>query len=221
MDIGSILLGLALLFIVSFIVARPLLEGSRFRERQPGPADELLAERERVLVQLRDLDFDHATGKILDADHAAQRAVLVARGVELLKQLDALAASTAPAAPAAGRANGHASAVDAEIEAAVARARRPAAAPVDDEIEGLVAQRRARPAPAAAAPAVPAQATACAECGAAVAPDDRFCPKCGAAQTFACPACGRPARAADQFCGGCGQRLPSRANGLSQAQAPN
>jgi hypothetical protein len=217
MDIGSILLGLALLFLVSFIVARPLLEGSRFRERQPGPADQLLAERERVLVQLRDLDFDHATGKIMDADHAAQRAVLVARGVELLKQLDALAAAVTPAAPAARRANGHGYTVDAEIEAAVARARRPAAVPVEDEIEALVAQRRARMAPAGSSVAAPA---ACAECGAAVGPNDRFCPKCGAAQTIACPACGRPARAADQFCGSCGQRLPARASGLSPSQSP-
>jgi hypothetical protein len=214
MDIGSILLGLALLLVVAFIIARPLLAGSRGRERQPGPLDELLAERERVLLQLRDLDFDYATAKIMDADYTAQRAHLVARGVEILKQLDALAATVgAPAASAAG--NGRAAALDAEIESAVASARRPAA-PAADDIEALVAERRSR-----AAPAAPLGQAACAECGAAVGASDRFCPKCGAPQTLVCPACGRAARAGDQFCGGCGQRLPARAGGLSQAQAPS
>jgi hypothetical protein len=209
MDIGSILLGLALLLIVAFIVARPLLEGSRHRDRQPGPADQLLAERERVLVQLRDLDFDHATGKIMDDDYAAQRAQLVAQGVAILKQLDAL---TAAMAPVPAGANGQAATLDDEIEAAVVRARGRPAGPADDEIEALVAQRRASPAP------VPGQMT-CAECGAAVVAEDRFCPKCGAAQTVACPACGRVARSGDVFCGSCGQRLPAPAGGLSQAQA--
>lgn len=205
MDIGSILLGLALFLIVAFIVARPLIQGDRFRERQPGPADQLLAERERVFAQLRDLDFDHDTGKLRDEDHAAQRAGLVARGVEILKQLDALTASLAP-----GGANGRAGALDGEIEAAVeGRRGRPPRA-VDAEIEARLAARRGAPAP------VFVQAV-CAECGTTLRAEDRFCPQCGAALAVNCAACGRPVRMGDQFCGGCGQRLPAAAPGLSQA----
>jgi hypothetical protein len=216
MDIGSILLGLALLLVVAFVVARPLLAGSRFREREPGAIDHLLFERERLLAQLRDLDFDHATGKIGAGDHAAQRAQLVAQGVAILKQLDA----AAPGAGVAGDAQPGSSPDG--VEAAVARARAGmrqappvAAAGSDDALEALIAQRRQTP----AAPATDARlALACHQCGAAVNANDRFCPKCGAVQTRACPHCGRPASPGDQFCGSCGQRLPAAANGLSQAK---
>ena len=90
MDLGSLLLGLALLLLVAFIVARPLIEGRRLDEAGPTPADDLLAEREGILAALRDLDFDHAMGKIADEDYAPQRAQFVARGVEALKQLEKL-----------------------------------------------------------------------------------------------------------------------------------
>lgn len=211
MDIGSILLGVALLLVVAFIVIEPLLGGSHGRDRQPGPADQLRVEHERVLTQLRDLDFDHATGKLNDDDYTAQRTQLVAQGVAVLKQLDQLSsAALAPAARAGGAAQpapaGRGRTVDDEIEAALAQRRTaPVAAPVAaDEIGAAGAQR-------------PAGAHACGQCGAHVTPADRFCPACGAAQSVSCPACGRAAAAGDQFCGGCGQRLPAPANGLSQA----
>ena len=110
MDIASLLLGLALLLVVVFIVARPLIESHELRQREPGPADDLWYERERILLALRDLDFDYATGKLLDDDYLAPRAELVAQGAAILRQLDALGASPppavghAPAANAPGRA---------------------------------------------------------------------------------------------------------------------
>jgi hypothetical protein len=207
MDIGSILLGLALVLVVAFIIAQPLVAGGAQRERQPGPADQLRAEHERVLTQLRDLDFDHATGKINAEDYTEQRAQLVAQGVSVLKQLDALSASVAaqPTAPAKGRS------VEDEIEAAIAQRRAPAE--IDAEVEAAVAGRRA------ASGSAPAAGHPCHACGASVSAADRFCPECGAAQSVACPNCGRPAAAGDQFCGSCGQRLPAPAKSLREAQA--
>jgi hypothetical protein len=156
MDLGSIFLGVALLLVVAFIVAQPLLAGDLRRERQPGPADQLRVEHERVLTQLRDLDFDHATGKLLDEDYTAQRAQLVAQGVEVLKQLDALTAAIAAAEPTAAR-----------------------AASVDDEIEAALAARKAgRSAPPPTTPPAAASVT-CPHCGRAAAAGDQFCGKCG------------------------------------------
>src|SRR5690348_8556627 len=158
MDIGSILLGLALLLVIAFIVARPLLEPPAVRDLPASPADRLLARREQVLAQLRDLDFDSATGKFNAEDYAAQRAQLVAEGVDILKQLDALGVSSEQAAAPATLAGAPASAPSGapadEIEAAVAQLRarraaagRPAAAPsktaIGEEIEASVAARRA------------------------------------------------------------------------------
>ncbi len=148
MDIGSLLLGLALLAVIVFIVARPLIERSGPGDEPASSAEQLLGSRERVLVQLRDLDFDNATGKINPEDYAAQRAQLMAEGVAILKQLDALGvnADETVAEPAVAAAD--------EIEIAVAQQRARRAAPMD-EIEIAVAQRRARraaPKPAAASP---------------------------------------------------------------------
>jgi hypothetical protein len=181
MDLGSILLGAALLIVVAFIVARPLLDRAGARDRAPGPAEALLFERERLLTALRDLDFDHATGKLVEEDYSAQRAQLVAQGAEVLRQLDAL--GPAPDGDARPRVD-H----DSEIEQAIARRRArpaavtapakasaaasPTAAPsaavaVDQAIEAEVARRRQKP-------------RFCSQCGQPLQPDDKFCGACGA-----------------------------------------
>ncbi|HRE29697.1 MAG TPA: hypothetical protein PK954_23845, partial [Anaerolineales bacterium] len=89
MDLGFILLAVALTGLVIFIVAQPFFEN----RAAPAQADDIVAglsaERDTILAAVRDLDFDHATGKIEDADYAAQRAKLMAQGAEVLKRLDA------------------------------------------------------------------------------------------------------------------------------------
>jgi len=86
MELGS-LLALALTLLVAAFVARPLLE--RFGETAEAveATDALIAQREAALTELRDLDFDHATGKVGDDDYTEQRARLVAKGATVLRQL--------------------------------------------------------------------------------------------------------------------------------------
>ena len=211
MDLGSLLLGLALLLLVAFIVARPILERRDMPDQEISRADQLVAERESLLAALRDLDFDHATGKISDEDYTPQRAQLVAQGVAILKQLDALG----PALPE------HAVSAEDEIERAVAARRRsslerratPAARAVqsaDDLIEAAVAARR-KPAPAQhPAP----DGVTCSNCGALAKPGDRFCPKCGRVLARVCPTCAHPVQPGDRFCAACGAKLqPAEAAG--------
>jgi hypothetical protein len=95
---------LVALAVVGFIVW-PLLAP---RERQPGERElsvaaralreqaRLLQERNAIYAEIRDLDFDYQTGKMPGDEYVARRYQLVARGVEVLKQLDALQAA-APA----------------------------------------------------------------------------------------------------------------------------
>jgi len=111
MDIGSLLIGLALFIGVAFFVIQPFLERRAPREKPVTEAEALTAERESLLIALRDLDFDYATGKITTEDYTPQRAALLARGVAVLKQLDALGATTGDSA-------------DDEIERAIAQRRR-------------------------------------------------------------------------------------------------
>ena len=72
MDLGSILMSLALLLVVTFVVLRPILDRTGAAEQDKLPADPLHFTREQVLVQLRDLDFDHATGTINEDEYAAR-----------------------------------------------------------------------------------------------------------------------------------------------------
>lgn len=111
MDLASLLISAALVLLVALFIARPLLERTGLGERRPTRAESLAAEREAVVTALRELDFDHATGKIAEEDYAVQRAALVAQGVALLKQLDEI--SNRPPAQA----------LDDELEAAIRAAR--------------------------------------------------------------------------------------------------
>ena len=113
MDLASLLISAALILLVAMFIARPLIERATLPERQPTRAEMLAAERETVVTALRELDFDHTTGKIAEDDYAAQRAALVAQGVALLKQLDEI--SNQSPAQTLG--------VDDELEAAIRAAR--------------------------------------------------------------------------------------------------
>lgn len=170
MDLGFIFLAIALIGLVIFVVAQPFLERSRHVERAAD--DPLVVERESILVALRDLDFDHATGKVADEDYGPQRAALMARGAAVLKQLDVAGVVDEASA----------------IEQAIAARRKTAAS-----APARVAQPK--PADGVACPGcgAPVQAgdrfcsgcgmslnRTCAQCGTAVTAGDRFCGKCGA-----------------------------------------
>lgn len=109
MDIGSLLFGLALLLIIVFVAAQPLLERPAAPGGSTSTLEPLQAERDAVLTALRDLDFDYSTGKITAEDHGAQRAALVQRGVQVLRALD----TQSPIDP-----------TDADIERAIAERRK-------------------------------------------------------------------------------------------------
>lgn len=89
MEIGGLLIGLAILVLVGAYVARPLVE----RQAQPVSESDrelsaLQAERDRILLLLQDLEMDQAMGKIAPEDYQAQRGPLVARGADVLRQID-------------------------------------------------------------------------------------------------------------------------------------
>src|SRR5213078_3987479 len=77
------------------LVARPFL-------REPAPADDrldapepqeqlrvaLAEERDRALAALKELEFDHRTGKVSDEDYRAAVGPLRRRAAEALKALD-------------------------------------------------------------------------------------------------------------------------------------
>lgn len=163
MEIGAILLILAVALLTGLYLSQPF--GKRIRVRQITDREyelsALLAERDRVLNSLQELDFDHTLGKIPADDYPVQRVELLQKGAGILRRIDELQ-------PSAARGK----AVD-RIEAAVA-ARRGDAAPsagTEDDLESLISARRSG--------RKERSGGFCPQCGKAVLAADRFCPSCG------------------------------------------
>lgn len=80
---------------VALVIALPLLRRDTQRPHSNAQArDRLLTYYERVLTNIRDLDEDYATGKMLDTDHAAERELWMERGIQVLRALDELDAGS-------------------------------------------------------------------------------------------------------------------------------
>jgi hypothetical protein len=114
MDIGAILLAMALLILVASYLARPLTE------RRLGAATEehseissLLAEQERILALIDELEMDRAMKKISASDYQSQRSAWIEEGAGVLRRLDELGLK--PAAVAEGPTSALESRLEAEI----------------------------------------------------------------------------------------------------------
>ncbi len=172
MDLGALLILIALLLGVALYLAAPLFNaGNRRVPEESQEVSSLMAERDRIITSLQELDFDFKLGKIPEEDYPPQRTDLLEKGAAILKQLDALAPAAAHAragmslasrvenAAAAGRADGSAQ-----------------ASPLsDDDIESMLAARRKAHQSRSAG--------FCPRCGKPVMITDQFCPNCGKALT--------------------------------------
>ena len=165
MDIGSIFLILAVLIPVVLYIARPLMERSAtevtIEEHQYSA---LLAERDRLLNAVQELDFDHALGKIPESEYPAQRASLMRSGAEVLRQIDEYEGVSTE------------SEADDRLEAEIS-AHKIERLPYDpdDDLETLIANRRR----SQKENNQPKTGGFCPQCGNCVQESDQFCPKCG------------------------------------------
>jgi hypothetical protein len=82
----ELLLGALLAAAAVMFVAVPFLRAKEPPASAIPPRDALAAaeERDRVLSELKELEFDHRTGKITDEDYGAQVGPLRRRAAELL-----------------------------------------------------------------------------------------------------------------------------------------
>lgn len=162
MDLGSILLLFGILLLVILYIVRPfLLHRATLVTKEEHTLSFLLAEKERLLDAIQELDFDHTLGKIPEADYPLQRAALVAEAAAVVQQLEALGAQQSS------------SKEPARSPSAATQIRRPPSpdASPDDEIEALIASRRRERAEKAVG--------FCPQCGKPFQQSDRFCSKCG------------------------------------------
>ncbi|UCG23172.1 MAG: zinc ribbon domain-containing protein [Chloroflexota bacterium] len=164
MTIGSFLLGLALLVIVGLFVTRPLFARDPHRRRRMSERQALEAQKEAVLVEIRNLDFDYETGKLQEADYQEQREAYIGQATELMMRIDQLD--------------------EAYLKTADEPVTDSSPEPEYDAIEAAIARRRAKtkPVPAPDEP-VPAakngHSNFCPQCGQPADAGDRFCAHCG------------------------------------------
>jgi hypothetical protein len=149
MDISAFLLLAVLVVVIAFFIARPLLNKEKEKRLENSGLSSLLAERDRVLDSLADLDLDHSLGKIPEEEYPTRRSELVQRGAAVLRKIDEFQVATA---------------------GEPGKDKKPSVL-TDEQIEDLVSKRRSAQMDHAAG--------FCPQCGRPVLKSDQFCPQCG------------------------------------------
>jgi cytochrome c-type biogenesis protein CcmI len=84
--LASGLAGLGLAVVAAAFLIAPLRRARRAAVAGARPVSTLASERENVYEALRDLEHDHETGKVDDADYTRMRSELRAAAVELMRR---------------------------------------------------------------------------------------------------------------------------------------
>ncbi len=174
MDINALFFTLAILVFVGMYLYTPLVEGRARRvTEEEHELSTLMAEQDRVLNALQELDFDFKLGKIPGEDYPLQRASLLQKGADILRKLDDLTPDNTQKE------------TETIIEQTIAERRvnkirfegasNAKRGLSDDDLESMIAARhRTRKEKSAGF---------CPKCGKPVLVSDRFCPACGKALT--------------------------------------
>ena len=201
MDIAAIFFTLAILVLVAMYLYAPLAQRyARSITEEEHELSALLAERDRVINSLQELDFDFKLGKIPNEDYPTQRKNLLQKGADVLRQIDLITSdgrsnseperegtqNTTDSSRQKGKRPDVAfspvfmsETAEDRIEQAIAARRADASIGrrdlTDDKIESMISARRLK--------RKGKSAGFCPKCGKAVMVSDRFCPACGKALT--------------------------------------
>ncbi len=165
MQITAIFFTLAILILVAIYLYAPFTERRARRvTEEEHELSALMAERDRVINSLQELDFDFKLGKIPADDYPTQRASLLQKGADILRQIDSIAPQSTSSQD-----------VDARIEKAIAAHRADASVEKseisDDDVESMISARHKSHKEKSSG--------FCPKCGKPVMVSDRFCPSCG------------------------------------------
>ena len=155
--------------------------GLRF-ERVEGPNPDaqvkaLTISYGNILAATRDLDFDHAVGKVNHEDYASLRSALLVGAAEVVAQLDERPV------------------IETEIDE-----------PNKVELVVIGQPAGAADCPYGLATSSESS-TACVSCGWMSHAGSVYCTNCGRKLDRLCPGCGQTIDASDRFCAGCGSNL--------------
>jgi rubrerythrin len=174
MELGSFFLILAVLIIAGMYLYAPFIERTKQVEiREDHEISALKAERDRIINSLQELDFDFKLGKIPAEDYPQQRASLLQKGADVLRQLDDFDSDLTPNPLVSPKGAPDRRGEEARIEKAAADGSDSQMS--NDEIEALISARRLRQ------QKKNKSAGFCTRCGKPVLVTDKFCPSCGKA----------------------------------------
>ena len=165
MELPAIFFSLAVLILVGIYLYAPFMDRRARRvTEEEHELSALMAERDRVINSLQELDFDFKLGKIPEEDYPLQRSTLLQKGADILRQIDSLAPQVTSTPD-----------TEARLERAIAARRADASvakvAVSDDDLESMISSRRRG--------RTNKSAGFCPKCGKPVMVTDRFCPSCG------------------------------------------
>lgn len=195
MDIAALFFTLAILVLVAMYLYAPLAQNyARPVTEEEHELSALMAERDRIINSLQELDFDFKLGKIPSEDYPTQRSNLVQKGADILRKIDERTSQQSASvekknpsrqkektrvSPSASDVSADVQNLEERIERAIA-ARRADASIVrseitDDDLESMISARRR----------VHNERSSgfCPKCGKPVLLSDRFCASCGKALT--------------------------------------
>jgi rubrerythrin len=164
METTSILLILTILLLAAAFIGRPFFVKDARYIRKQNPAEgaakdkldhihsSLLAEKERILSSIQELDFDYSLHKVPEDLYPIQRVELLQQAAGLLKELEDM-----------GFAHETKSIINSKSPNKVSTGY--------DELEEMIAKRRTEKKEKSSG--------FCPRCGRAIQESDRFCPKCG------------------------------------------
>jgi hypothetical protein len=155
MDIGSILILLAILLLVANFLSQPFFELEKKTTNTENDYSHLLAERERLLDRIQELDFDYDLNKISDEDYQRARKPLVRKTANIMREIDTIKEERG---------------IEKTPPPEEALRRSPRKTEVDD-IESLIASRRRK--------LGEKKKGFCPRCGRTVNKSDQYCVHCG------------------------------------------
>jgi len=167
MGISALLLTLGVIVLVGIYLYAPFLERrARVVTEEEHELSALLAERDRVISALQELEFDFTLGKIPDTEFPNQRASLMQKGADILRKID-----TYPIELQSDKK------IESRIEKAISSRRKKTLGNThelnDNQIEDMIVARKKSHKQKSGG--------FCPYCGKPVLASDKFCPSCGRA----------------------------------------
>ena len=88
MSLLFLILNLTLIVVIILFVIKPFFISENPQIDVLSSNYELQERHARLIESLYDLDFDHSTGKVTDADYVTTRSDIIAEGIDILHQID-------------------------------------------------------------------------------------------------------------------------------------